>query len=148
MRQKNDQACEAEGKSCGGLSTKIQAAVDALGNPVRLSITEGQSSEYGQANALIEGFEAEFILADKGYDSDAFVQSVSDSGAVETVQKTNYHSRTGEKQKPSPAVVSAKETVQETLDRLRWRETQPPKSPLSGGLVLANSPLIRGTCTR
>ena len=28
--------------------------------------------------------------------------------------------------------------------RLRWRKTQPPKSPLSGGLVLANSPLIRG----
>ena len=85
MRQKNDQACEAEGKSCGGLSTKIQAAVDALGNPVRLSITEGQSSEYGQANALIEGFEAEFILADKGYDSDAFVQSVSDSGAAAVI---------------------------------------------------------------
>ena len=30
------------------------------------------------------------------------------------------------------------------LPRLRWRKTQPPKSPLSGGLVLANSPLIRG----
>ena len=27
------------------------------------------------------------------------------------------------------------ETVQETLARLRWRKTQPPKSPLSGGLV-------------
>ena len=85
MRQKNDQACEAEGKSCGGLSTKIQAAVDALGNPVRFLITEGQSSEYGQADALIEGFEAEFILADKGYDSDAFVQSVSDSGAAAVI---------------------------------------------------------------
>ena len=32
-------------------------------------------------------------------------------------------------------VVPAKETVQETLARLRWRKTQPPKSPLSGGLV-------------
>ena len=59
--------------------------VDVLGNPVRLSITEGQSSEYGQADALIEGFEAEFILADKGYDSDAFVQSVRDSGAVAVI---------------------------------------------------------------
>ena len=85
MRQKNDQACEAEGKSRGGLSTKIHATVDALGNPVRLSMTEGQSSEYGQADALIEGFEAEFILADKGYDSDAFVQSVRDSGAVAVI---------------------------------------------------------------
>ena len=29
----------------------------------------------------------------------------------------------------------ALETVQETLARLRWRKTQPHKSPLSGGLV-------------
>lgn len=33
---------EAIGKSRGGLSTKIHAAVDALGNPVRLRLTEGQ----------------------------------------------------------------------------------------------------------
>ena len=31
-------------------------------------------------------------------------------------------------------VIPAKETVQKTLARLRWRKTQPPKSPLSGGL--------------
>ena len=40
------------------MSTKIHAAVDALGNPVRFILTEGQSSEYGQADALIEGFQA------------------------------------------------------------------------------------------
>lgn len=32
------------GKSRGGLSTKIHAAVDALGNPVRLLLRPGQSS--------------------------------------------------------------------------------------------------------
>ncbi len=63
---------EAIGKSRGGLSTKIHAAVDALGNPVRLRLTEGQASEYGQANALIEQIQADYILADKGYDSDEF----------------------------------------------------------------------------
>ena len=31
--------------------------------------------------------------------------------------------------------IPASETVQEVLARLRWRTTQPPKSPLSGGLV-------------
>ena len=30
---------------------------------------------------------------------------------------------------------AAEETVQETLARLCWQKTQPPKSPLSGGLV-------------
>ena len=35
VQQKKEQASEAEGRSRGGLSTKIHAAVDALGNPVR-----------------------------------------------------------------------------------------------------------------
>lgn len=69
------------GKSRGGLSTKIHAAVDALGNPVRLLLTPGQASEYGQAEALIEGFTFEAVLADKGYDSDAFVEIIQRCGA-------------------------------------------------------------------
>ena len=69
------------GKSRGGLSTKIHAAVDALGNPVRLLLTPGQASEYGQAEALIEGFAFGAVLADKGYDSDAFVEVIQRHGA-------------------------------------------------------------------
>ena len=72
-KQQNEQAI---GKSRGGLSTKIHAAVDALGNPVRLMLTDGQTSEYTQAEALIEGFEAGYVLADKGYDSDWFVSAI------------------------------------------------------------------------
>lgn len=69
------------GKSRGGLSTKIHAAVDALGNPVRLLLTPGQASEYGQAQALIEGFTPKAVLADKGYDSDAFIDAIQRKGA-------------------------------------------------------------------
>ena len=69
------------GKSRGGLSTKIHAAVDALGNPIRLLLTPGQASEYGQAEALIEGFAFEAVLADKGYNSDAFVEVIQRRGA-------------------------------------------------------------------
>ena len=69
------------GKSRGGLSTKIHAAVDALGNPVRLLLTPGQASEYGQAEVLIDGFTPEAVLADKGYDSDAFIEAIRRSGA-------------------------------------------------------------------
>ena len=63
------------------MSTKLHAAVDALGNPVRLLLTAGQASEYGQANALIDGFQADYVLADKGYDSDEFVQIITTTGA-------------------------------------------------------------------
>ena len=75
------QSTEAAGKSRGGLTTKIHAATDALGNPLRFILTAGQVSEYGQANALIEGLSAEFILADKGYDSNEFMKAIEMSGA-------------------------------------------------------------------
>lgn len=73
------------GKSRGGLSTKIHAAVDALGNPVRLLLTAGQVSEYTQADALIGGFRADFVIADKGYDSDAFVEAIENGGAIPVI---------------------------------------------------------------
>jgi transposase len=75
-RQKKQQNEEAMGLSRGGLSTKIHAAVDALGNPVRLLLTAGQASEYTQAEALIAGFTTAYVLADKGYDSDQFVAAI------------------------------------------------------------------------
>jgi transposase len=67
------------------LSTKIHAAVDALGNPIRLVLTQGQASEYTVAKALICGLEAEDILTDKGYDSDDFIQAIHDNGALTVV---------------------------------------------------------------
>ena len=44
-------------------------------------MTAGQASEYGQANALIEGYTADYVLADRGYDSDDFVQTITSTGA-------------------------------------------------------------------
>lgn len=51
------------GLSRGGLSTKIHVAVDALGNPVRLLLTAGQTSEYTQAEALIAGCACGYVWA-------------------------------------------------------------------------------------
>ena len=67
------------------MSTKIHAAVDALGNPVRFILTQGQSSEYEQANALIAGFQADFLLADKGYDSNDFIENIQAGGSVTVI---------------------------------------------------------------
>ena len=65
-RQKKHQDAEAMGKSRGGLSSKIHVAVDALGNPVRFILTAGQHSEIRQVDALIAGFSADYVVADKG----------------------------------------------------------------------------------
>lgn len=65
------------GRSRGGLSTKIHAASDALGNPVRLIGTPGQRNDIAVAHDLIEGFEAEATLADKGYDADHLIDHIA-----------------------------------------------------------------------
>jgi transposase len=63
------------------LTTKIHTAVDALGNPVRFILTGGQNSDYSQALPLINGFAAQAVLADKGYDSDEIVGQIATMGA-------------------------------------------------------------------
>ena len=64
---------EAIGRSSGGLSTKIHATVDALGNPVNFYITQGQVSDLAGAEVLISELKAPMLLADKAYDADARV---------------------------------------------------------------------------
>ncbi len=55
--------------------------MDALGNPLRLILTEGQAHDMRQAEALIEGFACEKVLGDKGYDSDKFREIIAAKGA-------------------------------------------------------------------
>ena len=47
--------CQAIGHSRGGPSTKLHAIVEARDLPVEVVITPGQVSDYGPAEALIEG---------------------------------------------------------------------------------------------
>jgi transposase len=74
--KRGDQAEEALGRSKGGFTTKIHAATDALGNPIRLTLTAGNRHDVTQAEALIEGWETERVIADKGYDSDQVLAAV------------------------------------------------------------------------
>ena len=62
------------------MNTKARLAVDAHGMPVRMKITEGTGSDGSQALELIDGIDAEHLLADKGYDSDAVVSGVLERG--------------------------------------------------------------------
>jgi transposase len=64
------------------LSTKIHAAVDAWGHPVRCVVTQGQASEYDQAASLSAGFQADIVLADLGYDANRLIALIRVRGAV------------------------------------------------------------------
>ena len=72
--KKRGQTAEALGRSVGGFSTKIHAAVDGLGNPVRLVVTEGQVADVTEAEPTIRAHHAKADLGDKGYESDKVVR--------------------------------------------------------------------------
>ena len=56
--------------------------MDALGNPVRLSLTEGQVHDITQAVELLGFVHEANVIADKGYDSDALIADVEARGCI------------------------------------------------------------------
>jgi transposase len=64
---------QALGRSRGGFSCKIHVTVDALGNPLRFILTAGQRHDITQAQALLEGFDFESLIADRGYAAEDFI---------------------------------------------------------------------------
>ena len=79
------QAAQALGRSRGGFSTKVHTSVDALGNPLRFRLTAGQRHDITQAEALVIDLESEFVIADRSYDSDDFVQFIITNGAIPVI---------------------------------------------------------------
>ena len=69
-----------DGSHKRGLNTKLHLAVDAHGMPLRAVVTQGTTADCKQAVALIDGFTAEYLLADRGYDSDAIVNHAQFQG--------------------------------------------------------------------
>ena len=63
------------------MTTKLHALCDALGNPLRLILTAGQVADCTQAELLLTSITTQNVLGDKGYDSDATVDFISQSGA-------------------------------------------------------------------
>ena len=66
-------ADQALGRSVGGFGTAIRGGRNGLGQPVELTLTAGQASDIGQAEVLLADHEPEVVIADTGYDCDAFV---------------------------------------------------------------------------
>jgi transposase len=58
-----------------------KAVVDALGNPLRLLLTGGQKGDATQAIPLLEGFDFQAVLADRGYDADKILAFIAHNEA-------------------------------------------------------------------
>jgi transposase len=81
VKKNGSQAEQALGRSRGGFSTKIHILVDGLGYPLRFILTGGQRHDITQAETLIDSFQFDYVIADKGYDADAFLQTIADQTA-------------------------------------------------------------------
>ncbi len=73
LRRKRGERTQAIGRSRGGRTTKIHALSDPLCRPVAFHLTPGQDADIAAApEVLALAPAAKAIIADKGYDGDAF----------------------------------------------------------------------------
>ena len=63
----------------------MHLAVDSHGMPLRAIITQGTTADCTQVNALIDGFSAENLLADRGYDTDAVLEKAKSQGIAAVI---------------------------------------------------------------
>src|SRR6266700_4843954 len=80
-RRKRGTQSQAIGKSKGGMTTKILALTDALGNLVRFVLLPGQRFDTVGVPPLIEGIEFAALIADKAFDSNDIIANLNERGA-------------------------------------------------------------------
>ena len=76
---------QAIGRSRGGLTTKIVALVDALGNLARFVLLPGQRHDSIGVEPLITGVDFDALIADKAFDNDALRAILNERGAIAVV---------------------------------------------------------------
>ena len=79
LRAKKGERGRAIGRPKGEMNTKLHAICDAVGRPLRMFLTAGQVSDYRGAQALSDALPAaDWLLADRGYDTDWFRETLQD----------------------------------------------------------------------
>jgi transposase len=86
-RRKRGTQNQAIGRSRGGLTTKIMALVDALGNLIRFALLPGQRHDSIGVEPLITGFDFEALIADKAFDSNAIIAELDARGAKAVISQ-------------------------------------------------------------
>ena len=76
---------QAIGRSRGGLSTKIAALADALGNPFELMLAPGQDHDLTCAEPLLENADADALIGDKAFDADPLLNTLEQRGITPVI---------------------------------------------------------------
>lgn len=73
------------GRSRGGLTSKIHMMCDGLGRPIKFIVTAGQQNDCVQAIPLLKNSVADYVLGDRGYDSDEIIDYIKQMKAVAVI---------------------------------------------------------------
>jgi transposase len=90
-----------KGRGIGGLTTKVHAIADGLGNPLRFMLSAGTRNDIMCAQPMLEPFELEgkHVLADMGYDQEKLCEYIRSRGGTPVIPSriTNRIQRTIDK---------------------------------------------------
>jgi len=73
------------GRSRGGLTTKIHMMCDALGLPVKFILSAGEASDFKYVLPLLNGEQADYVIADRGYDRDDIIDYIEVMKAIPVI---------------------------------------------------------------
>ena len=104
-RRKRGTQNQAIGRSRGGLTTKIVALVDALGNLARFVLLPGHRHDSLGVDPLITGVDFDALIADKAFDNDALRATLIERGAVAVI----------------PAKADRKSPIPHDVEMYKWR---------------------------
>jgi len=105
------------GRSCGGLSTKIHALVDALGNAAKFLLSPGNEHDIKKADELTEGLENTQVIGDRAYDSKEFVDSMKNKGCEAVIPS---RSNSKEKREIDRHLYKERHLVENFFSKIKW----------------------------
>jgi len=75
------------------LSTKLHVAVDGKGRPLKILLSGGNQNDFVSAPLLLTGLPLSnrYVLADKGYDSAAFVLQIETAGGIAVIPSRSWN---------------------------------------------------------
>lgn len=76
---------DAIGISRGGRTTKVHAFVDLLGRPLRLVLTQGNTSDVKRADLLIDETASMKRIAERGYDANRIRAALRQQGTISVI---------------------------------------------------------------
>ena len=98
----------------------MHIAVEARGLPVRVLVTSGTEADCSHALALIKGFAAQYLLADRGYDTNKIIKEATRAGIQIVIPPKKNRKKQREYDKE---VYRVRHLVENTFLHLKgWRE--------------------------